>query len=119
APDFWLISESWDAEPIGYITSPWYSPELNQNIAMGYVPVESTALGTERWVHLPDVHADVPRQPVAAGIEEIPVREVPEHNNAHVPDNPVAAETVQTPLRQSANPNQRERLRAKGRDAAD
>src|SRR5699024_5648586 len=33
APDFWLISESWDAEPIGYITSPWYSPELNQNIA--------------------------------------------------------------------------------------
>ena len=94
APDFWLISESWDAEPTGYVTSPWYSPELNHNIAMGYVPVESTALGTELWVHLPDEYADVP-------------------------GNPVAAEIVEIPFRESANPNQRERLRAKGRDAAD
>ena len=39
APDFWLVSED-GSTPIGYLTSPWYSPELQTNIAMGYVPYE-------------------------------------------------------------------------------
>ena len=30
APDFWLISED-GSTPIGYLTSPWYSPELETN----------------------------------------------------------------------------------------
>ena len=34
APDFWLISED-GSTPVGYLTSPWYSPELGTNIAMG------------------------------------------------------------------------------------
>src|SRR5699024_3172370 len=93
APDFWLISDSCDAEPIAYINSPAYLPELNDNIAMRYVPVESTGLGTELWVHLIDAYADVP-----CNLE--------------------AAEMVEIPFRQSANPNQRDRLRAKGRAAA-
>lgn len=93
APDFWLISESVDADPTGYVTSPWFSPELGQNIAMGFVPVERSAIGTELWVHLPEQYADVP-------------------------GSPVAAEIVQVPFRESVNPNQREILRGKGMDAA-
>ena len=93
APDFWLISESIDANPTGYVTSPWFSPELGQNIAMGFVPLEQSGIGTELWVHLPEQYADVPGSPVAAQIVEVPFRE-------------------------SVNPNQREILRSKGMDAA-
>lgn len=93
ASDFWLISTTVADKPTGYVTSPWYSPELEQNIAMGYVPVEHAALGTELWVHLPDQYADLPGSPVAAQI-------------------------VEMPFRQSVNPNQREILRGRGMDAA-
>ena len=96
APDFWLISATHDGgpgEPVGYVTSPWFSPELGQNIAMGYVPVELTALGTQLWVQLPDEYSDVP-------------------------GSPVAAEVVEVPFRPSVNPNQREILRQRGLDAA-
>ena len=33
APDFWLIADA-DGNDMGYITSPWWSPELNTNIAL-------------------------------------------------------------------------------------
>ena len=75
------------------MTSPWFSPELEGNIAMGYVPVGLAALGTELWVHLPDQYADTPGKPVPA-------------------------EVVEMPFRPSVNPNQRELLRARGLDAA-
>ncbi|HKJ11370.1 MAG TPA: glycine cleavage T C-terminal barrel domain-containing protein, partial [Ornithinimicrobium sp.] len=93
APDHWLISTGEDAEPTGYVTSPWFSPELDTNIAMGFVPVDSTEIGTELWVHLPDVYADTP------GV-------------------PVRAEVVEVPFRPSVNPNQREILKSKGLEAA-
>lgn len=93
APDFWLISAIEGGEPIGYVTSPWYSPELSVNIAMGHVPTSLTALGTELWVHLPEQYAET------AG-------------------RPVRAEVVEMPFRPSVNPNQRERLKTKGLDAA-
>ena len=28
APDFWLVSDADAGDPIGYLTSPWYAPEL-------------------------------------------------------------------------------------------
>jgi len=93
APDFWLIGATEDAEPIGYVTSPWYSPELGTNIAMGHVPVALSSIGTELWVHLPEPYAEV------AG-------------------RPVPAQTVEMPFRPSVNPNQREILKARGLDAA-
>jgi glycine cleavage system aminomethyltransferase T len=91
APDFWLVSTERDAQPVGYVTSPWYSPELETNIAMGHVPVGSTALGTELWVHLPDEYAEEP------GV-------------------PVRAEVVEIPFRPSVNPNTREVLKSRGLD---
>lgn len=93
APDFWLVSASADGEAVGYVTSPWYSPELATNIAMAYVPVEAAEVGTEYWVHLPAVYTQ----------------------DADVP---VQATVVEMPFRPSVNPNQRERLRAQGLDAA-
>jgi len=93
APDFWLISDGDGGDPVGYVTSPWYSPELGTNIAMGYVPWDMRHLGTALKVHLPDQYAD------QAGA-------------------PVDAEIVEIPFRPSVNPSAREIARAEGRDAA-
>ncbi len=93
APDFWLIGPSEDGAPVGYVTSPWHSPELGTNIAMGHVPVALAKIDTELWVHLPEPYAE------AAG-------------------RPVRAQVVEMPFRPSVNPNQREILKSRGLDAA-
>lgn len=93
APDFWLVSAEGSDDPIGYVTSPWWSPELGTNIAMAHVPNALSELGTELRVLLPDDYADVPGEPVAARVVDMPFRE-------------------------SVNPNTREKLRQQGLDAA-
>ena len=93
APDFWLISDESAGDPIGYVTSPWYSPELETNIALAWVPVEHKDVGTRLTVWLPDEYASVPGQPVPA-------------------------EVVEVPFRPSVNPNARELAKEKGRDYA-
>ena len=93
APDFWLVRPGAGGDPVGYLTSPWWSPELGMNIALGYVPVEWSALGTELAVDLPARYTDVPGEPVGA-------------------------EVVEVPFRPSVNPNTRERLKARGLDSA-
>ena len=93
APDFWPISDANGGDPFGYITSPWFSPELSTNIAMGHVPIESSGLGTKLKIHLPDSYADAP------GV-------------------PVDGEVVEIPFRESVNPSAREVATAEGRDAA-
>ena len=93
APDFWLISGADGGDPVGYVTSPWYSPELGANIAMGYVPWEMRDVGTALEVHLPDEYAETP------GV-------------------PVKAEVVEIPFRPSANLSAREVAKAAGRDTA-
>ena len=93
ASDFWPISPAGGGDPFGYVTSPWYSPELGTNIAMGYVPWERREIGTGLAIHLPDVYAETPGEPVAG-------------------------EVVEMPFRESANPSAREIAGAEGRDAA-
>jgi len=93
APDFWLVSGPQGGEPIGYVTSPWYSPELGVNIALAWVPVEYKELGTLLNVWLPDEYAETP------GVA-------------------VAAEVCDIPFRPSVNANARERARSQGRDYA-
>ncbi|MDX1757506.1 MAG: glycine cleavage T C-terminal barrel domain-containing protein [Marinobacter sp.] len=95
ANDFWLISASPGEDPVGYVTSPWYSPELGTNIALAYVPYELRHLGTQLVVKLPPEYA------------------------AQDGNLEVAAEVVEVPFRPSVNPNARERARAKGIDFAD
>lgn len=93
APDFWLVAEA-DGNRIGYLTSPWWSPELQTNIALGYVPWEKSAIGTALKVELPPVYSEIAGQPVDAVICEVP-------------------------FRPSVNPSAREIAGAAGRDWAD
>ncbi|MDB9824839.1 aminomethyl transferase family protein [Alphaproteobacteria bacterium] len=92
APDFWLISDD-GSTPIGYLTSPWYSPELGTNIAMGYVPYDKKTIGTSFKIHLPDEYCETPGTPVDGVI-------------------------VEMPFRPSVNANARELAKDKGRDTA-
>lgn len=93
APDFWLVRETPDGAPVGYLTSPWWSPELATNIALGYVPIAQSTVGSRLWVSLPDTFSDTPGEPVEATVVEVP-------------------------FRPSVNPNQRELLKERGLDAA-
>ncbi len=93
APDFWLIADA-DGNDMGYVTSPWWSPELNTNIALGWVPVASSEIGTKLQVKLPDEYSESPG--VAA-----------------------QGEIVDVPFRESVNPNIREVAKAKGLDYAE
>ena len=92
APDFWLVSDADGDDPIGYLTSPWYAPELGCNIALGYVPVGKSVVGTELLVWLPNEYASEPGQPDRAQVCEVP-------------------------FRPSVNPSARERAYARGQDA--
>ncbi|MFP4626465.1 MAG: aminomethyl transferase family protein [Natronomonas sp.] len=84
APDFWLISDPDTGEEVGYVTSPWYNPELETNLALGFVPADSFEgdpmdvydgdIETEYQVHLPDEYASEPGEPVYAKISEVPFK---------------------------------------------
>ena len=95
ANDFWLVSPAGGGEPVGYVTSPWFSPELETNIALAYVPWALRGIGTLFEVQLPGCY----------------------HESGQ--DGSVAAEVVDVPFRPSVNPNTREVVRAKGRDSAE
>jgi aminomethyltransferase len=94
ASDFWLISRADGGDPVGYVTSPWYSPELETNIALGWVPVDMKPVGTNLKIWLPDEYAEQPGQPVDGAVADVP-------------------------FRPSVNPSARERAKADGRDWAD
>ncbi len=50
---------------MGYVTSPWWSPELGTNIALAWVPWTSSEVGTKLLVRLPDEFSESPGVPVA------------------------------------------------------
>jgi aminomethyltransferase len=91
APDFWLVNHAEEGR-VGYVTSPWWSPELETNIALAYVPWALSEVGTELSVELPDAYTEVSGQQVAAVVAEVP-------------------------FRPSVHPSGRERAKAAGRDA--
>jgi aminomethyltransferase len=87
APDFWLISDPETGEECGYVTSPWYNPELETNLALGFVPAEKldtdvtlddsvydADVDTEFQVHLPDEYAEEPGEPVYAKVSKVPFK---------------------------------------------
>ncbi|MCL7417253.1 MAG: aminomethyl transferase family protein [Halalkalicoccus sp.] len=88
APDFWLVSDPETGEECGYVTSPWYNPELETNLALAHVPAEKLeSLGVplddsvydadadiEFEVHLPDEYAEEPGEPVYATVSEVPFK---------------------------------------------
>ncbi len=92
ANDFWLVTRGDGGDSVGYVTSPWFSPELETNIALAYVPCELRSVGTKLRLALPDEYAE------RAG-------------------EAVSAEVVDVPFRPSVNPNSRELARSRGRDS--
>jgi aminomethyltransferase len=70
------------------------APELDTNIALAFVPVASSEVGTALQVELPAPYADPPGQPATAEVCEVP-------------------------FRPSVHPSARERARERGRDAAE
>lgn len=93
APDFWLISDEDAGDPVGYVTSPWFSPELGMNIALGWVPVAMRELDTKLTIWLPAEYSETP-------------------------DTPVAGQVAAVPFRPSVNPSAREVAKSEGRDTA-
>ena len=89
APDFWLISDPETGEECGYMTSPWYNPELETNLGLGFVPAETLQAATdvplnddiydeeldlEFQVHLPDEYAEETGEPVYATVSKVPFK---------------------------------------------
>jgi glycine cleavage system aminomethyltransferase T len=88
APDFWLVSDPETGEECGYVTSPWYNPELETNLALAHVPAEKLeSLGVplddsvydadadiEFEVHLPDEYVEEPGEPVYATVSKVPFK---------------------------------------------
>jgi aminomethyltransferase len=81
APDFWPLSKTEDESPCGFVTSPWYHPDLGRNIAMAYVPFNGTLnkngfptgnIGETFKVYLPDEYAETPGVPVDAKVVPMP-----------------------------------------------
>jgi aminomethyltransferase len=90
ASDFWLISDPDTGEECGYLTSPWWNPDLETNIGMGFVPAEKIEavtdtplnddvydeeLDLEFQVHLPEEYTDEPGEPVFATAAQVPFKE--------------------------------------------
>lgn len=73
APDFWLVQNN-DGQRVGYVTSPWWSPELGVNIALAFVPWNLTGFGTKLKVELPETYVDKSGEAVDAEVCEIPFR---------------------------------------------
>ena len=88
ASDFWIISDPDTGEECGYVTSPWWNPELETNIALGFVPagklddldttlddsVYDEDTDIEFQVHLPDEYAEEPGEPVYAKVSKVPFK---------------------------------------------
>ena len=90
APDFWIVSDPDTGEECGYMTSPWWNPDLETNIGMGFVPAEKLRAETDATlddeiyeedldiefrVHLPDEYAEEEGEPVYATVAEVPFKE--------------------------------------------
>jgi aminomethyltransferase len=90
ASDFWLVSDPETGEECGYLTSPGWNPDLQTNIALGFVPaaklqeatdvplddsIYDADLDLEFAVHLPDEYADEPGEPVYATVAKVPFKE--------------------------------------------
>lgn len=67
ATDFYPISPASGGDALGFVTSPWYHPTRQTNIAMAYVPFEGDLnknkfpigpLGKKFRVHLPEIYQD-------------------------------------------------------------
>jgi aminomethyltransferase len=74
ASDFWLVDDPKSGERIGYVTSPWWSPTLQSNIALAFVPWDKSMLGTSFQVELPERYSERSGRPVGAEVVDVPFK---------------------------------------------
>lgn len=65
-PDFWPVYDRVSDEDIGFVSSAFYSPKLDCNIALAMLGIEHTEVGTEVSVDRPG------HSLVAASVSEVP-----------------------------------------------
>merc|ERR1712146_756579 len=70
ASDFYHVFSQ--GELVGYVTSAWYSPTQNSNIALAMLPADLTKIGTQLEVALPKLYSNSPT--VKATVEKTPFR---------------------------------------------
>lgn len=75
--DFWTVRDGLEGEAIGYVTSAFYSPKLQTNIALAMVPVAYSAVDTELAVERPAVPG-----PEAALVSKVPFAKPPRRAQA-------------------------------------
>merc|ERR1712061_326344 len=71
ASDFYHVFS--DGELVGYVSSAWWSPTQESNIALAMLPVDLAAIGTSLEVALPTKYSNSPT--VAATVEKTPFRQ--------------------------------------------
>ena len=80
--DFWTVRDGDDAAEVGYVTSAFYSPKMECNIALAFVPTAYAEAGTTLRVDLPaeagDVEATVHRVPFYDPDKQLPRGSYPE-----------------------------------------
>jgi aminomethyltransferase len=77
--DFYHVQEKGakpDEEIVGYVTSAWFSPSQETNIALAMLPVDLADEGTELQVALPDAYASVSGEPDAAKVCAVPFKKI-------------------------------------------
>lgn len=70
ASDFYHVFDK--GQLVGYVSSAWYSPTQESNIALAMLPVDLTALGTQLEVALPSLYSNSATVP--ATVEKTPFR---------------------------------------------
>jgi aminomethyltransferase len=65
--DFWPVQRRDDGADVGYVTSAFFSPKLDSNIALAMVPLAYAEVGTALQVALPGE-----AEPVGAEVAEVP-----------------------------------------------
>ena len=65
-----------DRDIVGYVTSAWFSPSQETNIALAMLPVELADEGRTLQVVLPDQYADEVSQPVTAEVCSVPFKKI-------------------------------------------
>lgn len=71
--DFWLVQDE-EGNRVGYVTSAWWSPELEVNIALAFVPHALSETGTRLQVELPEAYSEDSDHAAAAEVCEVPFR---------------------------------------------
>ena len=69
--DFYPVSAG--SEVVGYVTSAWYSPTQESNIALAFVPVSHSEIGTKLTVDLPEKY-NPSGDPIDAEVVKTPFR---------------------------------------------